>query len=255
VVPGADAGPTCIISAQYILALDEVADLSRLLGRESEAMELRAEAAALRTKLHARFWSESEGLYFDRPCGPEISQYGNAWTIVCGAAGPRECARIMQRFPSDPKLAPGSFFWWHAGFRALDIAGAYDRMPEFLGPWREMIDYGLSTFVEENSYWRSLCHAWSAHPALEFLTRVLGVTPRAPGFAEIDVAPHRCGLGHARGNVCTPRGNISVAWKVEGARFRIEIDAPAATPVHVKFPNGELQQFDGGKFSAEVSLS
>ena len=51
------------------------------------------------------------------------------------------------------RLAPGSFFWWHAGFRALDLAGAYDRMPEFLGPWHETIENGLSTFVEENSYW------------------------------------------------------------------------------------------------------
>ena len=58
-------------------------------------------------------------------------------------------------------------------------------MPEFLGPWHEMIDHGLDTFVEENSYWRSLCHAWSAHPALEFQTRVLGVTPAEPGFARV----------------------------------------------------------------------
>jgi hypothetical protein len=254
VVPGADVGPTCIIAAQYILALDEVADLCRLLGDRSEADELRARAAALRPKLHARFWSESDGLYFDRPDGPDVSQYGNAWAIVCEAAGERERARILQRFPHDPKLAQGSFFWWHAGFRALGLAGAYNRMPEFLGPWHEMIDHGLSTFVEENSYWRSLCHAWSAHPALEFLTRVLGVTPRAPGFSEIDIAPHRCGLAHARGRVCTPRGTVSVAWRVNGDQFEIEINAPAATPVDVRLPNGESRQFGGGKFSTAVRL-
>jgi hypothetical protein len=255
VVPGADTGPTCIISAQYIVALDEVADLCRRLQRGEEARELGEEANELRTKLHARFWSEREGLYFDQPGGPDISQYGNAWAIVCGAAGERERVRMMQRFPHDPKLAPGSFFWWHAGFRALAVAGAYDRMPEFLGPWHEMIDHGLSTFVEENSYWRSLCHAWSAHPALEFLTRVLGVTPRAPGFAEIDVVPHRCGLAHASGSVCTPRGRIKVAWRVDGDRFGIEVDAPAATTVHVRLPNGDQQEFGGGKFAAEVPSS
>ncbi len=255
VVPGADAGPTCIIAAQYIVALDELADLSRLLGRAREAEELAAEAASLRVALHARFWSEAEGLYYDRPGGPEISQYGNAWAIVCGAAGERERARMLARFPHDPKLAPGSFFWWHAGFRALDLAGAYDRMPEFLGPWHEMVDHGLSTFVEENSYWRSLCHAWSAHPAIEFLTRILGVTPRAPGFAEIDIAPRRCGLTHARGVVRTPRGDVTVAWRVAGGRFAIHVEAPEATPVQVRLPNGERRAFGGGKFSAEVALS
>src|SRR5438477_500887 len=124
-----------------------------------------------------------------------------------GARGGRGVScreRMLQRFPRDAKLAPGSFFWWHAGFAALARAGAYDRMPEFLGPWHEMVENGLSTFAEENSYWRSLCHAWSAHPALEFLTRILGVTPRTPGFAEIDIAPQRCGIEHAHGTVCTP---------------------------------------------------
>jgi hypothetical protein len=161
---------------------------------------------------------------------------------------------MLERFPHDPKLAPGSFFWWHAGFRALELSGAYDRMPEFLGPWHEMVDYGLSTFVEENSYWRSLCHAWSAHPALEFLTRVLGVTPRSPGFATINVVPHRCGLAHARGRVCTPRGPVSVEWQVLDGQFQIEIDAPDATPVHVRLPGGAWRQFGGGNFSARVAL-
>ena len=254
VVPGADTGPTCIISAQYIVALDEVADLARLLGHAREADELAAEASALRAKLHPRFWSESEGLYFDRPGGPEVSQYGNAWAIVCGAAGPLERARMLARFPHDPKLAPGSYFCWHAVFRALEICGAYDRMPECLGPWHEMVEHGLSTFVEENSYWRSLCHAWSAHPTLEFLTRVLGVTPLRPGFAAIDIAPHRCGLTQASGKVCTPRGPVAVAWRVAHRKFALEIEAPAATPVRVRLPGGAVQEFGGGKFATEVAL-
>ena len=254
VVPGANSGPTCIISAQYILALDEVADLCRRLDRVAEADTLTVEADGLRGALQARFWSEEEGLYFDRPGGPEISQYGNAWAIVCGAASRRERARMLARFPHDPKLAPGSFFWWHTGFRALAMAGAYDRMPEFLAPWHEMIEHGLSTFVEENSYWRSLCHAWSAHPALEFLTRVLGVTPRTPGFATIDIAPQRCGLTQARGTVCTPRGNVAVAWRVADGRFVLEVEAPVATPVHVRLPNGQRHEYAGGKFSVEAVL-
>jgi len=127
-------------------------------------------------------------------------------------------------------------------------------MPEFLGSWHEMVENGLSTFVEENSYWRSLCHAWSAHPALEFLTRVLGVTPRTPGFAEIDIAPHRCGLSHASGRVCTPRGTVSVAWRMKAKRFELEINAPAGTSVHVRLPNGATRQFGGGKFTEEVGL-
>ena len=86
------------------------------------------------------------------------------------------------------------------------------------------------------------------------MTRVLGVTPRTPGYAEIDVAPHLCGLAHARGSVCTPRGKVKVAWRAADGRFKIEIDAPAAIPVYVRMPNNERRQFSGGQFSAELSL-
>ena len=255
VVPGADTGTTCIHSAQYINALDEAAWMVRQLGRTTEADALAAEAADLRRKAHALFWSEAEGLYFDRPGGPEVSQYGNAWAIVAGLAGERERDIIMRRFPNDAKLAPGSFFWWHTGFTALAKSGRYDDMPQHLGPWHESVGYGLSTFVEENSYWRSLCHAWSAHPVLEFQQRILGVTPAEPGFARIAITPHRCGLTHAKGSVCTPRGLVEVAWRVEGGKFMLEAAVPANTPVHVRLPDGSTRDFPGGRAAFTVSLS
>lgn len=259
VVPGADSGPTTILSAQYIQGLAEVAELLRHLGdaprHAGEIAALEAEAARLRVALHSLTWSETEGLYFDRPGGPEVSQCGNAWAIIAGVAGPRETARIFERFPLDAKLAPGSFFCWHFIFTALVRAGLYDRMPTYLGPWHESLDYGLTTFVEENSYWRSLCHAWSAHPALEFLQRILGVVPTAPGFARVTIAPHRCGLAHASGRVCTPHGPIDVAWRVVDGAFALEIDAPAGLDITVIAPGAASpRRFAGGRFAENFPL-
>jgi hypothetical protein len=254
VVPGADEGPTCIHAAQYINALDEAAWMSSQLGLTAEAGALMSEAENLRLKAHARFWSEREGLYFDRPGGPELSQYGNAWAIVAGFAGERERDIMMSRFPHDAKLAPGSFFWWHTGFTALAKSGRYDDMRNYLGPWHESIGYGLSTFVEENSYWRSLCHAWSAHPVLEFQQRILGVTPTEPGFARIALTPHRCGLTHAKGSVCTPHGMIEVAWRMEGNEFRLEASVPVAIQVNVMLPDGARYECSGGQISLKALL-
>ena len=255
VVPGADTGATCIHSAQYINALDEAALLVRHLGGTAEADALAGEAAGLRPKAHALFWSEAEGLYFDRPGGPELSQYGNAWAIVAGLAGERERAIIMRRFPNDPKLAPGSFFWLHTGFAALAKSGRSDEMPKHLGPWHESVAYGLSTFVEENSYWRSLCHAWSAHPVLEFQQRILGVTPAAPGFASARIAPSRCGLTHAAGSVCTPHGLIEVAWRVADGKFHLTVSAPPAVGLTIVAPGGAVRTCTGGKFEEAFALT
>ncbi len=255
VVPGADSGPTTIIASQYIVALDEAAWIAGHLGLPADAAALAAEAAALRPRLHALMWSEEQGLYFDRPGGPEVSQYGNAWAVVAGVAGPRERERLGARFPLDPALAPGSFFCWHTVFAALRLCGRYDEMPRYLGTWHESISYGLSTFVEENSYWRSMCHAWSAHPVIEFLTGVLGVTPTEPGFGRVTVAPHRCGLDHAAGSVCTPRGPIDVAWRAAGGRFTLKITAPEGMPVDVVAPGGAKRSFPGGRFEESFPLS
>lgn len=248
VVPGADDGATTILTAQYINALDEMALMTRHMGLDTESAALCAEAEKLRRVAHARFWSEAEGLYFDRPGGPEISQYGNAWAIVAGLAGERERAIMLRRFPHDPKLAPGSFFWWHIGFSALERCGRYDDMPKHLGPWHESVSYGLSTFVEENSYWRSLCHAWSAHPVLEFQQRILGVTPVEPGFAKIRVAPQRCGLSHAAGSVCTPRGLIGVDWKTVEQGFHLSVTKPEGITALIVAPDGQTREFSGNRF-------
>jgi hypothetical protein len=254
VVPGAADGPVAIISAQFITALDEAAEIAHWLGEDDAAKALRSEVDALRPVLHRTFWSEQEGLYFDRPGGPEVSQYGNAWAMACGAADAATCARIMARFPTDEKLAPGSFFCWHVVFRALRRSGAYDRMPEFLGPWHESIEAGLDTFVEENSYWRSLCHAWSAHPVLELWQGVLGVAPLAPGFAEIRVAPQRCGLQHAEGQVATPRGLVKVSWWVADGTMKVSVSGPADTPLTLVGPDETEQTSAGGDFTASFGI-
>lgn len=255
VVPGADTGPTCIHAAQYINALDEAAWMLGQLGQADEAAAFTREAAQLRKTAHELFWSEAEGLYFDRPGGPDISQYGNAWAIVAGFSGERERAIIMKRFPHDPKLAPGSYFWMHTGFTALKKAGRYDEMPSCLGPWHDSVNYGLSTFVEENSYWRSLCHAWSAHPVLEFQQRILGVTPTEPGFTRIKIEPHRCGLKHAAGSVCTPHGMIEVAWRMVEGKFELNVTKPVGIEATILAPNGETRQFSGGSFKESFNLS
>ncbi len=252
VVPGADSGPTCIISAQYIQALAEMGEMSEWLGRNEEAAAWRSEAARLRGVLHDTFWSEEEGLYFDRPGGPEVSQYGNAWAVACGAAKPEITARMRARFPDDPKLAPGSFFSWHTTFRAMRAMGTYDRMTDYLGPWHESIELGLDTFVEENSYWRSLCHAWSAHPVLEFLRHVLGVQATAPGFARVRIEPQRCGLEWARGRVCTPHGFVAVDWRMENGGFRIEVNTPENVPTEILLPDGSTHHSPGGRWARVV---
>ena len=76
----------------------------------------------------------------------------------------------------------------------------------------------------------------------------------APGFARVDLAPNRGGLTHAAGRVCTSRGPVEVAWRVEGRRFSLEATVPADTPVHVRLPDGSHRDFARGPVQVSIDL-
>jgi hypothetical protein len=58
-------------------------------------------------------------------------------------------------------------------------------------------------------------------------SRILGIDPSDSEFHWIGINPRFCDLRWARGTVPTPRGLISVSWKVETGRKSIELKTPA----------------------------
>jgi hypothetical protein len=133
--------------------------------------------------------------------------------------------------------------------RALEDGGQYEKFPQLLDRWQEMIDGGFSTWAEDITYWRSLCHAWSAFPTIEFLRGVLGIKPGKPGFEEILIQPPPLNLQFAEGSVPTPFGKISIRLRqtasarqddrgVENGTFSIEVTATAGIPLKIILPDG-----------------
>jgi len=243
--PGWDRGPTCIISAQYLRALRVAATLEEAAGRRNSYTE---EADVIAQKIDALFWNEERGLYEDCPGGPDASQYGNAWAIHCGAASAEKAARTVEAFFDNNELDPASFFGIYFIVRALENCGQYHRFPQLLSGWQEMIDGGFSTWAEDITYWRSLCHAWSAFPLAEFLRGVLGVKPRKPGFAEIHIQPQPLHLTFAKGSVPTPHGKVSIDWKREDSVFSIEVTSPKKIPLCIVLPDGSVHRSATGTF-------
>lgn len=111
--------------------------------------------------------------------------------------------------------------------------------------WNRMLEKGATTFWETfpgfigNGHWsRSLCHGWSAAPGYFLSTRVLGVTPAAPGYKKIRIAPQPFHLKWANGTVPTPHGPVTVAWRLdENNKLELEYHAPEGCEVEVVLPN------------------
>ncbi|MBA3872897.1 MAG: family 78 glycoside hydrolase catalytic domain [Anaerolineae bacterium] len=110
--------------------------------------------------------------------------------------------------------------------------------------WNRMLEKGATSFWETfpghigSGHWsRSLCHGWSAAPAYFLTTQVLGVKPAEPGYSRIRIAPQPFNLTWAEGVVPTPRGPVTVSWKLnESGQLDVQYDAPQGCEVEVVLP-------------------
>ena len=193
-----------------------------------------------------------------------ISEPTNTLALLCNSVPPERTDAVMRlvlaakqgkfigsspwmaRFGKTEEIVPvGSPWFLFFTLEALFQAGYSDDALQLLREqWNRMLEKGATTFWETfpghigGGHWsRSLCHGWSAAPAYFLSTKVLGVTPAAPGYRRVRIAPQPWNLRWARGTVPTPRGPVSVAWQVgEDGKLQIEYHAPEGCEVEVVVP-------------------
>jgi hypothetical protein len=79
-------------------------------------------------------------------------------------------------------------------------------------------------------------HGWIASPTYQMSSKILGVSPAAPGFDRILIRPELCGLVWAKGTVPTPHGPVDVAWQSDGTALRMNVTLPTGTGSFVEIP-------------------
>ena len=226
VAPGALEGGSAILSLQYALALREQADLEESHGRAKDAAGLRDAANALAAAVREICYDPATHRVADTPAHQTFSQHAAILAILADAIPEYDRISLMERTLTDPDLQQATFYFRFYLNRALVKSGLGDRYLETLGPWRDMLAAGLTTWAENPEPARSDCHAWSASPAYEFLTTVLGILPDAPGFARVRLAPNLGNLTQASGKIPHPSGEIAVSYRRAGDALTAEIALP-----------------------------
>jgi len=225
--PGASDGHSVVISLQFAYALDRAAELESAVGDPEHAAHDRSLADSLRQAVRASAWDAARGLYRDTPDGPDFSQHANVLAILTNTVPDGEKAALMERLLPDTTLTQSTYYFSYYLLEALRDAGLGDRYIDQLGPWRGMLELGLTTVPETPEPTRSDSHAWSAHPNYGLLATVLGVRPAEPGFKSVRIAPHLGPLEHAEGRVPHPLGSIDVRLvRTEGGGLRAEVTLP-----------------------------
>jgi len=226
-VPPSLDGASAPLDLQLLLAYGYAADLEQAVGSPARASELREAAARLRATIQARYWDAGRGLFADTPARTQFSQHANVLAVLADVVEGPAARAVMDRVVSDTSLVPCSIYFRHYLHAALNHTGQGDRYLELLGPWRQMLAEGLTTWAETNEPdVRSDCHAWGSSPNFELFRTVLGIDSAAPGFRRVIIRPFLGRLTRASGAIPHPRGEIAVSLALNAGRLDADIRLP-----------------------------
>ena len=224
-----DGSSAAALDLQLLLAYQWAAELERALGSKALAGEYESAAARLKATILATDWDGARGLFADQPSHRTYSQQVNTLAVLAHIVPQEQARSIMEKVISDSSLAQSSIYFRAYTNATLREIGLGDKYLEMLGPWREMLAQGLTTWAEWNGPdTRSDCHAWGASPNFELLRTIAGIESSAPGFKRVRVAPHLGALKHINATMPHPNGEIHVELQKQNGKLTADVELPAS---------------------------
>jgi hypothetical protein len=205
-------GQSGIISLIYASALDDASDLFTLFRDHKKADNWKQKSSDIKLAVNQLCFDNGRNLYSDTPDKKVFSEQMNSFAILTDVLPVSRQKELMQKVLSDTSLIKCSAYFKFYLFRALKKAGLGDEFLPNITLWRNMLDAGLTTFSEmgNTAKDRSDCHAWSAHPGMEFISVIAGITPASPGFSKVLIQPAFNNLNRIKVSMPHPSGTIEV---------------------------------------------
>jgi alpha-L-rhamnosidase len=232
---GKDNG-SCLMTAMWVGALRQGAQLESAYGDSTEAKRFAALAGQARTAIRENCWVADRGLFADDGDRNVFSQHMNVFAVLYDIATPEEAPAVLGKIVSGNGIdAPKGmyestyYFAWYL-VRAFEHAGQPERYVDLLKSWRDLLALNYTTWPESREQPRSDTHAWSAHPTADLLGIVAGIRPAAPGYAKLRVAPVLGSLTSLDATAATPHGPVKVSYRVAGGKLVAVIERPADLP-------------------------
>lgn len=211
--PGADDGHSANVSLQFVYAIENALPILKQFGKTAEADKYEAIAKSMKAAVLAHCQNMQTGLIAERPEKDVYSQHTNIWAILTDVFPDDEAKSIMEKVLSDPELIQGTVYFKFYLVKALQKVGLGDKYMQQLGPWKYMLNQGMTTFGETDKNPRSDCHGWSATPCFDMLHVVAGIQPDSPGYKSVLIEPNFNELHQIDAVYKHPVGEIKVNIK------------------------------------------
>jgi alpha-L-rhamnosidase len=255
--PQDEDGGSAVLTLQFVEALLYAAELEAVYGDPHVADTYREAAVRASQAIGKLCWNEHYGLVADTPAQKHFSQHANilaVWLdVIPRKRGQEILAKILSASdpgykPDDaarslttaksydsvlsesghgPAMTNATYYFRFYLARALEHVGMAETYLQLLGPWREMVSRGLTTWAESPEPTRSDSHAWSAHPNYDFLTVVAGIRPKTAGFRTVVIEPHLGPLNSVQAALPTPNGLVEVKYTRVSNGIEAQVLVPA----------------------------
>jgi hypothetical protein len=250
-------------NAQYVYALKQAAELAGWLGHPTYQRKWLVRAQSV-SQAFSDFWDPSAGAYTDTTVDhlthPED---GNAFAILAGITTTAQAQSALAYMSakesysygnsiSDTQVWDDSAWGDQANMRVYPFIGFYDLLARYntsggsasalnliRREWGYMLHNGPQPATDweligpyggaPTDKWPSLDAGWSSGATPVLTQYMLGIQPTSPGFETFTVTPHPDGEWFASGSVVTPKGTITVAWKVINGKTQISVTSPVGT--------------------------
>lgn len=179
---------------------------------------------------------------------PKICQHTSMFPVMFDMIpeGKKEVLRQNLLNPPATMTSVSAPFAMQFMYEALEKLGEFDAvLSSICKGFRPMVETGADTVWEtfagstcspKGFPTRSHCHAWSSSP-IYFLNRiVLGIRQIEPGGKAFEISPWTGKLKFASGTAATPKGPVSVDWKISGSTLKVAIHAPKGVRIDFR-PN------------------
>jgi hypothetical protein len=237
--------PPAVIGQGYLTAffyqgLADGVRVAKLCDQPDRAAKYSALRSDISRAFNRELWNDAQGLYRDGkpfqtsvkpgrwlPADKELETFSpqvNCLAVLYDLALPEKRAGIMRKVMDGKPINCQPYFMYFL-FDALHEAGVFDDYAvDQMHRWH--INPETQTYPE---MWQSgdLSHAWGGAPLISMSGTILGVKPLTPGFDQVLIDPHACGLQWARGTVPTPHGPVEVSWNQKDRSLSVTIPAGA----------------------------
>ncbi len=224
-------GNSAALDLQLLWAYQLAAEIENKLGMQEFAKKYTTAANQLQQTIRKKYWDASKKLFADTPDKDVFSQHVNSLAILTKTIADKDASALAKKIISDTSLTQATIYFKYYVHQALTKAGLGNDYLNWLSIWNENLKQGMTTWAEisDINNTRSDCHAWGAHPNIEFFRIVLGIDSDAPGFSKIKIEPHLGLLKNASGEIPHPDGKIVANYQFQNNRWIINIELPTNT--------------------------